>query len=204
LKTAAKIISYFFHPLLLATYLVLMLGLFFPSMLMIGPGLRNLFTVTLFIFGFTFVIPAANIYLFKILGNISSLQLESRKERKLPFVFISIMYAVVAYLFESRLPFNSNFNKLLILIAALVVVATVLTFFFKVSVHSLAMGGWVGILLPLLPFSPSLLWPTAFVIAITGVVISSRLVLNSHTSSETFIGATTGLVVGYLGMIVLF
>lgn len=160
--------------------------------------------ITVFIFGFTFFIPVMNLYLFKILGSISSLQLQSRQERKLPFVFISIMYVVVAYLFESRLPFNSNFSKLMILIAALVVVATLLTFFFKVSVHSLAMGGWVGILLPLLQFSPALLWPTAIVIAISGIVISSRLVLNSHSAAETFIGAVTGLTVGYFGMIVLF
>ena len=171
-------------------------------MLMVNSG--SLGMIALFVFGFTFFIPVINLFLFKALGNISSMQLESQQERKLPFVFISIMYVTVAYLFESRLPFNGNFNKLMILVAALVVAATILTFFLKVSVHSLAMGGWVGILLPLIKFSPSLLWPAASVIALSGVVISSRLVLKSHTSSETTIGAIAGLLIGYAGMIVLF
>ena len=201
-RTAAKIISFAFHPLLLATYLVLMLGIFFPAMLMVT--LQNLKLFALFVFGFTFFIPALNLWLFRLLGNISSLQLESRHERKQPFVFISVMYIIVAYLFYQKLPFSSSFNKLMIIIAALVVTATIITFFIKVSVHSLAMGGWIGILLPLVKFSPDLLWPTAAVIAVSGLVISSRLVLNAHTLRETMIGSIAGLIVGYGGMVLLF
>lgn len=90
------------------------------------------------------------------------------------------------------------------IVAALVVTATVITFFLKVSVHSLAMGGWIGILLPLIRFSPDLLWPTASIIALSGLVISSRLILNAHTLRETIIGVIAGLLVGYGGMIVMF
>ena len=202
MKTAAKIISFVFHPLLLATYLVLVLGIFFPAMLMLN--LKQLLLAALFVFAFTFFVPAINLLLFRLLGSISSLQLESREERRQPFVFISIMYMVIAYLFYAKLPFNINFNKLMMIIAVLVVTATVITFFIKVSVHSLAMGGWVGILLPLLRFSPSLLWPAAVIIALSGLVISSRLILNAHTLREAVIGGIAGLIVGYGGMILLF
>jgi len=201
-RTAAKIISFVFHPLLMATYLVAVLGIFFPAMLMIS--LKSLKLVVLFVFAFTFFVPAVNLWLFRFFGNITSLQLESQQERKLPFVFISIMYIVVASLFYFKLPFNSNFNKLMLIVATLVVTATVITFFLKVSVHSLAMGGWVGILLPLVRFSPELLWPTASIIALSGLVISSRLILNAHTLRETVIGVIAGLLVGYGGMVVLF
>ncbi|MGC4022797.1 MAG: hypothetical protein QM734_13035 [Cyclobacteriaceae bacterium] len=71
-------------------------------------------------------------------------------------------------------------------------------------VHGLAMGGWIGILLPLIRFSPSLLWPTAVIIALTGVVISSRLILNSHSLREAMIGCLSGILVGYGGMLLLF
>lgn len=202
MKTAAKIISFVFHPLLLATYLVLVLGFFFPSMLMLN--LKHSLLIALFVFAVTFFIPVLNLWLLRILGTITSLQLESRKERKQPFVFISIMYIAVAYLFYVKFPFSSNLNKLMIIAAALVVVATVLTFFIKVSVHSLAMGGWMGILLPLVRFSPELLWPTAAIIVLGGVVISSRLLLNAHTVREAMIGLGAGLMVGYGGMVVLF
>jgi hypothetical protein len=202
-RTAAKIISYVFHPLLLATYLVLLLGKFFPAMLMMI-SYRNVMLVALFVFAFTFLFPAINLWVLRTLGTISSLQLESRQERKQPFVIISIMYVLVAYLFYVKLPFSGNFIKLMAIVAALVVTATVLTFFAKVSVHSLAMGGWVGILIPLLKFSTELLWPTAAIIVAAGLVISARLHLNAHTLKEVTIGVVAGLAVGYGGMVVMF
>jgi hypothetical protein len=179
-----------------------MLGIFFPAMLMVT--LPNLKWFALFVFGFTFFIPAMNLWLLRVLGSISSLQLDSRHERKQPFVFISAMYIIVAYLFYTKLPFSANFNRVMIIVAALVVTATVITFFIKVSVHSLAMGGWIGILLPLVKFSPNLLWLTAAIIALSGLVISSRLILNAHTLRETTIGSIAGLVIGYGGMMLLF
>jgi len=201
-RTPAKIISFVFHPLLLATYLVLVLGKFFPAMLMIAPN--QLALVTLFVFAFTFLIPVINLLLFRYLGSISSIHLESRQERVLPFIFISVMYLLVVFLFYFRLPFNSNFNKLMTIVAVLVVFSTIITFFYKVSVHSLAMGGWIGILFPLIKFSPSLLWPTATVIAIAGLVISSRLALDVHTPRETLVGVIAGLLTSYGAMVILF
>jgi hypothetical protein len=201
-RTAAKIISFIFHPLLMATYLIIVLGKFFPAMLMIGPD--HIWLITSFVFGFTFVIPVVNLLLFRYLGSIQSLYLESRRERILPFIFISLMYSLVAYLFYYKLPFSSNFNKLMLIVATLVVVATVITFFYKVSVHSLALGGFIGILFPLIRFSPTLLLPTTLIVASTGVVISARLMLSAHTPRETLVGSLAGVLTGYCGMLLLF
>ncbi len=44
---------------------------------------------------------------------------------------------------------HDNMFRFLLMIDLLVVVATLITFFYKISVHSLAMGGLTGILLPL-------------------------------------------------------
>ncbi len=186
----------------MATYLVIVLGKFFPAMLMIGPD--HIWLIASFVFGFTFVVPAVNLLLFRYLGSIQSLYLESRRERVLPFIFISLMYALVAFLFYYKLPFSTNFNKLMVIVSALVIVATGITLFYKVSVHSLALGGLIGILLPLIKFSSALLWPTASVITISGLVISSRLFLGAHTPRETFVGSMAGFLIGYGGMMVMF
>src|SRR5260370_40913768 len=85
-RTAAKIISFVFHPLLMATYLVAVLGIFFPAMLMIS--LKSLKLVVLFVFAFTFFVPAVNLWLFRFLVNISSLQLGFQQMCKLSFLFI--------------------------------------------------------------------------------------------------------------------
>jgi hypothetical protein len=201
-RTAAKIISFVFHPLLMATYLIILLGKFFPAMLMIGPD--HIWLIASFVFGFTFVVPAINLLLFRYLGSIQSLYLETRSERILPFIFISLMYGLVAFLFYYKLPFSANFNKIMIIISGLVIVATLITFFYKISVHGLALGGLVGILFPLIRFSHALLLPTTFIVVITGLVISSRLLLGAHTPRETLIGSLTGILTGYGGMLLLF
>ena len=158
------------------------------------------------VFVFTFVLPAVNLVMLRAFGNIQSLTLQSRKERILPFVFISLLYLLVTVLFYFKLPFSANFNKLMMIISALVVVSLLITFFYKISIHSIAMGGGIGILLPLNQVTEqmSLLWPTAFTILATGLVMSSRLMLDAHTPREVMYGGVVGFVVGFFGIIILF
>ena len=204
MKQVAKFISVVFHPLLLTTYLVIILSYYFPSMLMIRK--ENRMVIVGLVFVFTFVLPAVNLVMLRAFGNIQSLTLQSRRERILPFVFISLLYLLVTFLFYFRLPFSANFNKLMMIISALVVVSLLVTFYYKISIHSIAMGGGIGILLPLNQVTEqmSLLWPTAFTILVTGLVMSSRLVLDAHSPREVMYGGVVGFVVGFFGMIILF
>jgi hypothetical protein len=202
-RVAAKIVSIVFHPLLMTTYLVLLLGVFFPQMLMIKGSALNLFA--LLVFFVTFVLPALNIVMFKVNGVISSLTLASRAERVLPFIFISIIYSLVTALFFYKGTFGSNFSKLMLIVTLLVVVSTLITFFYKISIHSISMWGAIGILLPLNKIvEGSLLWPTAIIITMAGPVMSSRLFLDAHTPREILMGAVVGFSVGFGGLVFLF
>ena len=91
------------------------------------------------------------------------------------------------------------------IIAALVVASTMATFFFKVSVHSLAWWGLVGIILPINNIAGGkLIWATAVLILIAGVVMSARLKLNAHSIGEVMGGGVIGISVSYVGMTILF
>ena len=147
MRILAIIISIIFHPLLLTTYLVMLLGYYFPSMLMIAP--ENFKIILAFVFCFTFLLPAVNMLMFKLFGTISSYTLDSRRERIIPFLAISLIYVVTTFLFYNKLRFSQNFNHLILLVTVLVVVSTALTLLYKVSVHSLAVWGAIGIILPL-------------------------------------------------------
>jgi hypothetical protein len=203
-KQVAKFISVVFHPLLLTTYLVIVLSYYFPSMLMIRK--ENRMIIIGLVFVFTFVLPAVILVMLRAFGTIQSLTLQSRRERILPFVFISMFYVLFTFLFYFKLPFSANFEKLMMIVSALVVVSLLITFFYKISIHSIAMGGGIGILLPLNQVTEqmSLLWPTAFTILATGLVMSSRLLLDAHTPREVMYGSVVGFVVGFFGMIILF
>lgn len=204
MRIVAKIISFLFHPLLLTTYLVTLIGYYFPTMLMVAP--QNMRPILAFIFCFTFLLPAVNILILKIFGTISTFAMDSRRERIVPFVAISVIYIVMTFLFYYRLPFSSNFSNLMLLITLFVVAGTVITFFYKVSIHSLAMWGSIGILVPLNKAMEQsyLLWPTAGIIVAAGLVMSARLYLHAHTPRQVMIGGVVGFGIGFLGMIFLF
>jgi membrane-associated phospholipid phosphatase len=203
-RAAATIISVIFHPLLLTTYLVLLLGTFFPTLLMIAPQYMRVMIA--FIFGFTFILPVVNLIMFRVFGTISSYTLENRAERIVPFIAIALIYLVTAFLFFFKLRFSSSFNYLLLIIALLVVATVVLNFFLKVSVHALAAWGGIGILLPLNKAveQPDLLWPTAGAILAAGFVMAARLYLNAHTPREILVGSITGFSIGFFGILYFF
>lgn len=203
----ARIISVVFHPLLMATYLLALLSFVLPSALYpINLESRNSFLILILLM--TFVLPALNISMFRIIGAISSFSMEVRSQRVMPFLLITIIYGVVTVLFffKSRISIDDNLFKLLLIIDCLVLVATIITLFYKVSIHSLGVTGILGILLPLnkVAENNALFLPTLALIVIAGVVMSARLQLNAHTPREVLVGALTGFAIGFFGMLILF
>lgn len=189
------------------TYFFSLLALTLPHLLEpVIPELQLKFV--LFVFLVTAVLPLLNVGIFKVFGTIRSFSMVSRRERLLPFVFISIIYAVVTYMFhlQARMNLHDNFLKFMVIIDLVVVVATVATFFFRVSVHSVCVWGMIGILVPLNKITEvnSIFFPTLAVIALAGFIMSARLQVGAHTSREVMWGAVLGLVAGGGGMILLF
>ena len=203
----ARIVSVLFHPLLLATYLF---GLFAFTLPTAFSPLKEdgHFKFVLLIFCVTFLLPALNIGLFKMLGYVKSMAMEDRKDRVVPFVFMSLLYCAITYLFYSRtrIGLHDNLLKFLLIIDILVVVGTVVTLFYKVSVHSIGAWGIVGILLPLnkVVEDGTLFYPMLASIIIAGVVMTSRLQLNAHTPREVMIGSILGLATSFGSIVLLF
>lgn len=203
----ARIVSVVFHPLLLATYLFGLLTLTLPTALdpLKEEGHLNFIFL---IFCVTFLFPSLNVGIFKTFGSIKTLAMKDRRERVMPFTFVTILYCVITYLFyaRTRIGLDDNLLKFLIIIDALVVVGTIATFFYKVSVHSIGICGIIGILLPLNNISEdgALFYPTIATIVIAGVVMSSRLQLNAHTPREVMVGSVLGFTTSFVLMFFFF
>lgn len=203
----ARIFSIVFHPLLLATYLFGLFSFVLPAGLdpLKEEGHLNFIFL---IFCVTFLFPSLNVGIFKTFGSIKTMAMKERSERIIPFSFVAILYCVVTYLFytRTRIGINDNLLKFLIIIDALVLVGTVVTFFYKVSVHSIGMCGLIGILLPLNKISEdgALFYPTIVTIVAAGIVMSARLQLNTHTPREVMVGAVLGFTTSFAFMFFLF
>lgn len=202
MKPVAYAISVVFHPLLLSTYLFALLFFYYPLMFQPHRPTAALLGIIALM---TFVLPAINFLFFRWSGTIRNLNMPSRGERLLPFSVVSVLYALVTYMFYWKLPIP-NLVELMMIITAMVIAGALLTFFHKVSIHSLAIWGCVGILLPLIKSEGGrvLLLPTAAIIVFAGLVMSARLYLNAHTPREVLAGSLIGITIGFSGMSVLF
>lgn len=203
----ARIISILFHPLLLATYLFGLLALVFPVALdpLKEEGQLNFIFL---IFCVTFIFPALNVGIFRTFGSIRTISMVDRHERIIPFSFVTILYIVVTYLLYSRtrIGVEDNLLKFLIIIDALALVGTIVTYFYKISIHSIAICGLIGILLPLNKISEqnALFYPTLATIVLAGAVMSARLQLNVHTPREVMLGGILGFSTSFILMFFLF
>jgi membrane-associated phospholipid phosphatase len=200
-KGIATFVSIVLHPLLMTTYLFVILFFYLP---IIFQPIKPSFAFIGLIFLMTFVLPSLNFILFKVTGTIDNLAMPERRQRTLPFLFISILYCVVTFLFHWKVGV-ANVTSLLIIICALVVISASITLFYKVSIHSAAIWGIVGILLPLYKSSNGfLLIPVVLLIVAAGLVMSARLQLNAHTPREVLTGSLLGFGIGFAGMLILF
>jgi len=203
----ARVISFVFHPLFLPTYFFVFLAWTLPAMLEpISVALQPKFL--LFFFLVTCGIPLLNVAVFRLFGTLRSFLMVERKERLLPFVFVSVIYIALTYMFVSQrmMNLNDNFLKLKIIIDMLVVTGTVMTFFFKVSLHSLAIWGLIGMMMSLnkLTGISTIFYGSIVLILLAGFIMSARLKTGSHTLREVMWGAVAGLMTGILGMLLLF
>jgi hypothetical protein len=199
----AQALSILFQPLLMPSFLFLLLWAFAAPTL---PSWDASSAVLVFglVFLTTCLIPLISLLALKVSGNLSgSFFMKDRQQRIVPFVFISLYYVLTAYLFTSKLFFV---NELLIacitVVAALIVLLTLITFFWKISAHSMAMGGSVGVLVAVQMHytMASMLWPLLGMVVLAGAVMTARLYLKAHDAAEVWVGFGVGFLFCFFGL----
>lgn len=207
MNVLARIISYVFHPLLMGTYLFLIMALLLPAALYPINADSQLKFVGIY-FVMSFLLPALMISMMKMFGSVKSLTMENRQERVFPFFMILVLYATFTYMltYQNKFGLEHNIFRFILIIDALVLISFLITLFYKVSVHAIGIAGLAGILLPLNQQSDNqlLFWTTIGVVVLAGVVMSARLQLHAHTPRQILVGGLAGLLIGFFGVTLLF
>lgn len=180
------------------SYLFLFIMLFASSMLQ--PIRKESLPQVLFvIFIVTFIIPAISIGTLRLSNFITDLSLEDRRQRITPFIFVTCFYGITAYMFYAKL----NLSNIIFLVFAtatlLLLILTIITYFWKISIHGAGIGGNLGFILAL-----SLIYPIphfaitlAFSTIAIGLVAYARISLNAHTPLQVYVGVVLGVVLCY-------
>jgi membrane-associated phospholipid phosphatase len=196
----AKIISYFLHPLLMPTYgftLILFTKNYFSTFTPLNLKLIIL-AVT---FVFTFLLPTINALILLKMGRIRSLEMETSKERMVPYGSTALYYFALYYLF-----YNADFPSVFKIVVLGAAISILLTLFinlkWKISAHSIGIGGVAGAMLGITyRLQIDMHWILMLVIVCAGFVGYARLKLNAHNPSQVYAGFGLGFIVEVLLMI---
>ena len=200
MKTA-KIISIIGHPIFHPTWMMIILMV---------SGITNFMSQNNSIFlGITVLmtclIPGLVIMMVKRWGFIKSLEMEDREDRLGP-LFIMLLFLYAAYRYFNNIPTLSIFSFYLTAVIVVTAVAFVLSFFWKISLHTLGWGCFTAFLFIMTTVSVRmyLLYFIASIV-ITGIVAAARLKLESHSNAQIYTGFAMGfaaVIVSYFFLIV--
>lgn len=192
MKKIARIVSNLFSPLLVSSYGVL--ASLCCSTLDILVPLSTKLTVAGVTFFITGILPMLFISSMYFSKRVSTLNLENRTERTIPYVFASLCYVGCAfYLHSIHAP--SWLWTFPIGGAIAVVVSLMVNRRWKISAHLAGMGGVTAIFFRIAVDGaalPGIVWWVVASILITGLLGTARIELGRHTLGQTLAGAANG------------
>lgn len=195
---AAKLFSYVLHPLflpLLVTFMtVTALPEYFTAFRL--ASMRFDYDILYFrVASISLFFPLLVVLLSRALGFVTSIQMETQRDRIIPYVATIIFYFWAFYTFfrEGSAPnfFTSFFLGSFITVS----ICLVANNFIKISMHTTGWGGVIGYFVVLMAgLGLNVAIPLAVIFVLAGIAATSRLVLSAHTTWEIYIGLFTGIL----------
>lgn len=162
------------------------------------PGKLAVYSIVLINTG---IVPALLAFFQYRFGIIKSLKLEDRKERIVPFFIASFFYFFCFYILKKN---NLPPPVYILMMGAAISVsaAFIINFFWKISIHSIGVGGITGMLFGVSFRMNVELIPVLFIfILVAGIVGFARLKLNSHTHQQVYAGFFLGFFCLFLALV---
>ena len=196
LSTYMRLISTVFHPTFMPIYAFLSIWQLAPHTIIEWSEAQQLYFFILLLLGYT-ILPALFVYNAYRLGWISTLNV-AQHERRLVLLLIATWYMLTTAIWIKWISLPYVVLGLLNTGTALLFALWVMNFMLKVSAHAAGTAAVAAycIIFGIDSSEYSLFRVGVFLIACTGLVISSRIYLKSHQPSEAYTGAAIGLSVG--------
>lgn len=203
-KIFAHLFSYLFHPLFVPLYVTLFLMYVHPSYFS-GIDKQTKLWLPFSVAQLSIFYPLLTVLLLKALGFIDSVFLKKQRDRIIPFIAAGIFYFWLFQVCRNHPailnPVVPSFMLGVFLAASAALIANI---YFKISMHAIGMGGWLGLFLIIMQSNTMLMtWPLSAVLLITGLVCTSRLLITDHSPKEIYMGLLLGLVSQFASAIVL-
>ncbi len=141
----------------------------------------------------TLILPLVFVPLYLLQRLISSVKMENRNERLIPYFLTAILYFFSFYLIQ-RTPVPGTLKTWSLATALIVLLAAISNLKFKISAHMMGWGGLTGLIFFLAFFlGADMYFYFILVFLLSGLAAFSRLYLRAHTPGEVYIGYLLGL-----------
>ena len=186
--------SYLFHPVFIPVYASLFLIYIHPSAFAGFSEQEKKQTVLIILLNLAFF-PLISVLLLRAVGFIDSVYLRSQKDRIIPYIASGIFYFWTYTVFRQQPQYPLLLTSFVLGIFLASSAALIANIYLKISMHAIAMGGWLGFFLIISNTQTMLMtWPIAAVLLLTGLVSSARLLTNSHKPNEVYAGILVGIL----------
>jgi len=197
MKSFSKIISVIFHPLFVPTLGLFLLFSIGDSVHYVPFQIKRIVYIAVFVS--SCLLPLSVTPLLFILKKIKSMRMETRKERIWPMLITGIFFVTGYYLLSLIPVIPVLILNYIIATIITIFVALGITYFWKISVHMIGMGGLSGGLLAfsyIYGLDIHLLFSA--LIVVSGLLGAARLFLEAHTPAQVYSGFLLGFFIVFL------
>jgi hypothetical protein len=193
----ARLFTILFHPLFIPFSMLMILFNINAYFAILIP-LKAKYLLTGMVFLTTILFPLLLVFLFYRLKLIKSFYLESKEERIYPLLATAIFYYLTYYILKS-FTISFIFSYYMLGSTFLTICALIISFYRKISLHMIGVGGMIGLLMGLsISRNIDLMWFIIPAILLAGILGFARIKSNSHKPSEIYSGFLVGAGVMFL------
>ncbi len=209
MKYLAQLISFVFHPLIIISYILVLLLIINPFLFSIQND-RAIGVLIIYVLMLTIVLPGITVLLMRAMGFVNSIHLKERSERIIPLIITGGFYLWLFVNIYQNTTIPLAFSIFVLGSTIGLFLAFFFSLFTKVSLHTTGVGGlFVGILLIKYYFSyesfsihlgslGTYLINTDILVFLSlffaGLVGTSRLLLKAHSLNEVSLGYLIGIL----------
>ncbi|MDA7728725.1 hypothetical protein N8838_01060 [Flavobacteriales bacterium] len=144
------------------------------------------------------ILPLISIFFLIKSGKVSSLEMNNHKERSIPLFRTALWMGIGYYTLENILVFSPIIKAELIGAISIILIASIISKYWKISLHLLGIGGVVGVLIGLEIIYGNLQHLIIIFIFLSGVLAMARIKEKAHNYPQVYIGFLVGLSVELL------
>ena len=195
-----QLISILLHPMFMPILALHLTLLTLPSLAFtLSQNLLLVYGILIFS---TMVLPLISIFWLMQKGKVSSLEMSNHKERSLP-LFKTVIWMSFGYYLLQNLLFYTPILKAELLGAILIILlAAIISKFWKISLHLLGRGGVVGVFIALQIMHGDFLYLLLLFILLSGLLGVARIKQKAHNYAQVYAGFLVGLSVELITLLV--